>query len=86
MGHRSIFKTPIQYQITYDKNTFVASKNKVAGRVFVTTTLPHSKPVKIEVILIAEFKAEKISKLWELTYPNWSKLKSFRAFQAGKAA
>ena len=79
LSHSSIYKTPIQYSISYDKNTFVTDKNKVAARVFITTKTPNSKPAKIEVILIAKFKDNRISELWELTYPNWSKLKSFKS-------
>ena len=80
LGHKSIYKTSIQYQIAYDENTFVKNNNKVAVRMFITTKMPHSKANKIEVILIAQFRKHKISKLWELTYPNWSKLKSFKSF------
>lgn len=80
-GHKAIYLTPIRYQITYDKATLVEDNNHVAGRVFITTTHPNEKPVKIEVILIAGYNEQhQISRIWELTYPNWSKLKAFKSF------
>ena len=50
---------------------------KVAGRIWITTSRSNETPKKIEVILIAQFKDNKIYRLWELTYPDWSKLPAF---------
>jgi hypothetical protein len=50
----------------------------VAGRLFITTQMPNEPTNKIEVILIAEYKKNKIWRLWELTYPDWSKFKNFK--------
>lgn len=44
---------------------------------WITIQTPGEKPKKLEVILIAEFKDGKIHRLWELTYPDWSKLSEF---------
>jgi hypothetical protein len=76
--HKNIYKTPIQYKIRYDDETFVEQGNKVAGRLFITTTKPNEPAREIEVILVAEYKDNKLYRLWELTYPDWSKMKAFQ--------
>lgn len=76
--HRNIYKTSIQYKVRYDEETFVEQGNKIAGRLFITTTKPNEPAQEIEVILIAEYKDSKLYRLWELTYPDWSKMKAFQ--------
>lgn len=76
--HHDVFKTSIQYKVRYDEDTFVEQGNKVAGRLFITTKKPNESAREIEVILIAEYKESKLLRLWELTYPDWSKLKAFQ--------
>lgn len=75
--HEEIYQTPIQYQIAYDANTFVEEGERVAGRMWITTTLPDEAPHELELILIALYKEGKIFRLWELTYPDWSTLPEF---------
>lgn len=76
--HRDIYKTSIQYKVRYDEKTFVEQGNRVAGRLFITTKKPNELAREIEVILIAEYKNNKLYRLWELTYPDWSKMKAFQ--------
>ena len=76
--HQAIYKTPIQYKIRYDEATLLEQGNKVAGRLFITTKRPNEAAREIEVILIAEYKQDKLYRLWELTYPDWSKMKAFQ--------
>ena len=76
--HHDIYKTSIQYKIRYDEDTFVEQGNRVAGRLFITTKKPNDLAREIEVILIAEYKDNKLYRLWELTYPDWSKMKAFQ--------
>jgi hypothetical protein len=76
--HKDIYKTSIQYKIRYDEETFVEQGNKFAGRMFITTKKPNEPAREIEVILIAEYKDSKLYRLWELTYPDWSKMKAFQ--------
>jgi hypothetical protein len=81
VGHKREYQTPIQYQVAYDSATIFESKHKVAARVFITTKRPHEAPTKIEVILIAAYNDKhKLERIWELTYPNWSRLKAFKSF------
>lgn len=73
-----INKIPIQYEIQYDEETLVEIENKIAGRIWVTIS-KHNKPSKIiEVIMIIEYIDDKIHTLWELTFPDWTKLPEFR--------
>lgn len=76
--HKNIYKTSIHYKVRYDEKTFVEQGNKIAGRLFITTTKPNEPAREIEVILIAEYKDSKLYRLWELTYPDWSKMKAFQ--------
>ena len=76
--HQDVYKTSIQYKIRYDEETFVEQGNKVAGRLFITTTKPNESAREIEVVLIAEYKDSKLYRVWELTYPDWSKMKAFQ--------
>lgn len=75
--HQNIYKTPIQYRIRYDEKTLIEQGNKLAVRLFITTTQPNEAPQEIEVILIAEYKNSKLYRLWEMTYPDWTKMKTF---------
>jgi hypothetical protein len=77
-SHQKYYATELQYQIEYDDETFLEQGEKLAGRVFITTSRPNESPKRIEVILIAQYKDGKIYRLWELTYPDWSKLPSFQ--------
>jgi hypothetical protein len=43
---------------------------KLAGRVWITISVPGTSHKRIEVILIAHYKDDKIYRLWELTYPD----------------
>lgn len=75
--HANIYQTDIQYKISYDETTFVEQGEKIAARVYIVTTKPREVPRELELILICEFKDHKIYKLWELCYPDWSKMPEF---------
>lgn len=77
-SHEEYYSTPIKYSVEYDDATFVEQNEKLAGRVWITINRPGEEPKKIEVILIVEYKDEKIYRVWELTYPDWSKLPEFK--------
>lgn len=78
--HEKIYKTPIQYQIRYDDETWVEGNHKVAVRAYIMTKMPNEVAKEIELILIAAYQEDKIIHLWELTYPDWSKMKEFKKF------
>jgi hypothetical protein len=76
-SHQEVYQTSIQYSVSYDEETLCESGNRLAGRVFITTSRPDEPPKEIEVVLIAQFKEGKFYRLWELTYPDWSQLEAF---------
>lgn len=76
--HKKYYATAIKYEIEYDEETFLESGERIAARIWITTSRPNEPLKKIEVILIAQYKHNKIYRLWELTYPDWSKLPTFR--------
>lgn len=77
-AHYKYYATPIQYKIEYDEETLLEQDRKVAGRIWVTTSRPHEAEKKLEVMLIVQYKSGKIYRIWELTYPDWSKLPAFK--------
>ena len=77
-SHQQYYATPIQYEVTYDEETLLEQGDKIAARVWITTSRPNESAKKIEVMLIAQYKEDKIHRLWELTYPDWSQLPAFR--------
>lgn len=81
-SHHEIYATPIEYNIEIDGETVVEQGNKVAAKVWITTKRPNEPAVKIEVMLIAEYKEGKLYRIWELTYPDWSKLPAFEHLES----
>lgn len=77
-SHQKYYATEIQYQVEYDEETLVEQGEKIAARVWITTHRPNESAKRIEVILIAQYKENKIYRLWELTFPDWSKLPAFK--------
>lgn len=77
--HQEVYATPIQYAVTYNEDTFVEQNNKLAARIFITTMMPDKKPTEIEVVLIVEYKDDKLYRAWELTFPNWIQMSEFES-------
>lgn len=75
--HEKIYQTSIQYKIDYDEQTALYQDNKVAVRMYITTSKPGENENELELILIAHFKDGKIYRVWELTYPDWSQDNKF---------
>ncbi|MEQ6199276.1 hypothetical protein [Mycobacterium tuberculosis] len=44
--------------------------DKVAGRVWITTSRPGEEPTRIEVVLIAAYRNGRIHRIWETTWPS----------------
>ncbi|ORV44071.1 hypothetical protein [Mycobacterium conspicuum] len=79
-SHRTIYDTPISYSIEYDEDAWVEAADKVAGRVWITTSRPDEDPTRIEVVLIAAFIDGRISRVWETTWPSWNELPAFETY------
>lgn len=75
-SHQRYYAEKRIYEIAYDEDTLFEQGDKVAMRVWITITIDNI-PKKIEVILILQFKEEKIYRIWELTYPDWTKMSEF---------
>lgn len=71
-AHQAIYATTISYSVEYDEEAWVETADRVAARVWITTSRPGESPTRIEVILIAAFKEGRISRLWETTWPSWN--------------
>jgi hypothetical protein len=79
-SHCSIYATPIRYSVEYDEQAWVAATDKIAGRVWITTSRPGEAATRIEVVLIAAFTDGQISRLWETTCPSWNELPAFETY------
>lgn len=76
-SHQEYYATQRTYSVECDEDTLLEQGEKVAGRIWITVSVPGESPKKIEVVLVALYKEEKLYRLWELTYPDWSKLPGF---------
>jgi hypothetical protein len=52
----------------------------LAARVWITTQRPGEEAHRIEVVLVAEYRAGRILRLHELTWPDWSQLSAFETY------
>jgi hypothetical protein len=73
-SHRKIYETAISYAVEYDEEAWVEAADKVAGRVWITTSRPGEQPTRIELVLIAAYRDGRIHRVWETTWPSWRNL------------
>lgn len=76
--HVEYYASSKKYSVVYDEQTLFASDDKVAGRMYITITRPNETPKELEVILIVQYRNNKITRVWELTFPDWSHLPAFQ--------
>ncbi len=76
-GHERVYPTAITYRVEYDDEAWVESSDRLAGRMWITTQRPNEPETRIEVVLVAVFRAGRIHRVWELTWPDWSQLAAF---------
>jgi hypothetical protein len=55
----------------------VEAGDRVAARVWITTSRPDEEPTRIEVVLIATYLDGRIHRLWETTWPSWRTVDAF---------
>jgi len=79
-SHRTLYATQISYSVEYDEDAWVEALDKVAARVWITTSRPDESPTRIEVVLIAAFNDGRITRVWETTWPSWSELPAFETY------
>ena len=80
-SHEEVYASDVTYSVEYDEQAWVESVGRVAGRVWITTQLPDEAPTRIEVILIAAIVDDRITRVWETTWPNWADLKAFENYE-----
>lgn len=76
--HERYYGSQINYEVQFEDETFLEQGEKVSGRIWITTKKSDESAQKIEVILIVLYKEGKIFRIWELTYPDWSKMPIFQ--------
>ena len=59
-----------QMVIAEDDEAWVETDDRVAARVWITTSRPDEAPTRIEVVLIAAFLDGRIHPVWETTWPS----------------
>lgn len=79
-SHRGVYATDISYSVEYDDEAWVESRDKVAGRMWITTARPDEKPTRIEVVVIARFLDGRIHRVWETTWPSWRSVGAFENY------
>ena len=79
-SHRTVYASEITYAVEYDDDAWVEAADRVAGRVWITTTRPGETPNRIEVILIATFRDNRIHRVWETTWPSWRNVEAFKDY------
>jgi hypothetical protein len=80
-SHRELYDTPISYAVEYDEQAWVEATDKVAGRVWITTSRPGERPTRIEVVLIAAYRDGRIRRVWETTWPSWRDVGALENYQ-----
>lgn len=80
-GHERVYATSISYRVRYDDATWVESADRVACRLWITTQRPDEAAVEIEVVLIATYRGDRIHRLWELTWPDWTRVAALDSYE-----
>jgi hypothetical protein len=73
-SHLKLYATPITYVVEYDEQAWVEAWDRVAGRVWITTSRPGEEPTRIELVLIAAYRDGRVHRVWETTWPSWRNL------------
>ncbi|MGE3287300.1 MAG: nuclear transport factor 2 family protein [Pseudonocardia sp.] len=84
-GHERVYPTAITYRVEYDEASWVESGDRLAARMWITTQRPGGPPRRIEVVLVAQYRAGRLLRLHELTWPDWSNLAEFEAYSGAEA-
>ncbi len=80
-GHERVYRTPISYAVRYDDEAWVETADRVAGRLWITTARPDTRPTEMEIVLVATFVDGLIHRVWEVTWPDWSALTEFENYE-----
>jgi hypothetical protein len=75
-SHRGVYATPISYAIECDDE----AGDRVAGRIWITTSRPDEQPTRIELVVIAAYRDGRIRRVWETTWPSWCQVAAFENY------
>jgi hypothetical protein len=67
--------------VEYDDESWVEGDDRVAVRLWITTSRPGEDPTRLELVLIATYRDGRILRVWELTWPNWADLPAFEQYE-----
>lgn len=70
-SHRKLLRHGDQLRGRIRRARMGRGPDKVAGRVWITTSRPGEEPTRIEVVLIAAYRNGRIHRIWETTWPSW---------------
>ena len=79
-GHARVYPTDIEYRVAYDDEAWVETPDRLAGRVFITTSTSGRESTEIEVMFTSVWRDDRLLRLWELTWPDWSQLAELDAY------
>jgi hypothetical protein len=79
-SHRKVYATDIGYAFEYDDDAWVEAADRVAGRMWITTTRPGEDPTRIEVVVIAVYRDDRIHRIWETTWPSWRSVAALEGY------
>ena len=79
-GHETVYATGT-VRGSSTTTSRVEADDRVAVRLWITTSRPDEAPTRLELVLIATYREGRIHRLWELTWPNWSDLARFRGLR-----
>ena len=79
-GHEAVYGSGVTYRVEYDEDAWVDGGDRVGARVWITAQRPGEEATRIEVVLVAAYRDGLIHRLWELTWPDWSRLGAFEGY------
>ena len=80
-GHETVYDTPISYAVEYDDESWVESDDRVAVRLWITTSRPGEDPTRLELVLIAAYRRGTDTSAVGVTWPNWADLPAFEQYE-----
>ena len=79
-GHRTVYATDIRYEVEYDDDAWVESADRVAGRMWITTSRPDENPTASRSSWSPPCSTADSTDSGRLTWPDWSRLAAFETY------
>jgi hypothetical protein len=68
--HDRAHRTGITYAVTYDEESWVEGRDRIAGRLWISMHRPGGQATRIEVLFVATYRFGRILRLTKLTGPD----------------